>query len=143
MKLPTPSQRDVHELASRLAALDAFADCTVADLDAVAGGGQAVPIPAQWPLIQEGTPADRCYIVLEGQARVTRLGEPLATLGPGAVFGEVGLARTRLRNATVVSQTEMLVLCLPYAVLAPLAARRPRIAAAILGVHEAVGATSG
>ncbi len=64
---------------------------------------QAVPDEV---LIREGEPADRFFILIEGEVRVTQRdagGEdrPVATLHSGEYFGEVGLLEARPRMATV------------------------------------------
>ena len=43
----------------------------------------------------------------EGEADVHRDGEQINTLGPGDVFGEMGVLEKGLRNATVVAKTPM------------------------------------
>src|SRR5262249_31050403 len=56
---------------------------------------------------RQGTPADRCYVLLKGAVQVLRRRdgqeeeEELNRLGPGASFGEVGLLKRQCRNATV------------------------------------------
>jgi CRP-like cAMP-binding protein len=56
-------------------------------------------------VVQQGEPGQRAYILLDGRAEVvveTPEGQVvLATLGPGAVFGEMALLTGRPRSATV------------------------------------------
>ena len=40
-------------------------------------------------LIREGDPGDAIYILVDGEAAVSRAGTPLATLGPGDCYGEM------------------------------------------------------
>ncbi len=63
--------------------------------------------PDKTAIIEEGTVGDWVYIVLEGQVKVKRKtargAVTLATLGEGAIFGEMPLflKREKLRTATV------------------------------------------
>ncbi|MGH9090630.1 MAG: cyclic nucleotide-binding domain-containing protein, partial [Acidimicrobiales bacterium] len=50
--------------------------------------------------------------IVDGQASVRRNGRRIATLGPGQYFGELALLDRRPRSATVISETEMLLLVL-------------------------------
>src|SRR5581483_3156324 len=74
----------------RLSAHRAFAQCTQEDIVALLCAGKRTAIPAQWAFVQEQTPADAAYVILEGNARVFRHGTPVADLQPGDVVGEVG-----------------------------------------------------
>ena len=56
---------------------------------------------APWPLIQEQTPSDACYILLSGEVGVYVGEDRIAVLGPGEVIGESALRRGKLRSATV------------------------------------------
>jgi CRP-like cAMP-binding protein len=64
-------------------------------------------------VIQEGTRGTSAYIILSGAVEVIkRSGErevPVATLGEGQVFGEMGLIEDRPRSATVRALTELKV----------------------------------
>lgn len=82
----------------------------VTDFDAdlisrIATVGTQVNIPSGWSIIMESTPADSAYIVLDGTVEIRKGGETFASLGPGAVFGEIALVNHRLRNASVVASS--------------------------------------
>src|SRR5204862_2583834 len=62
--------------------------------------------PVGTALFREGDPSDGLYLVTSGALRVVRPGPhgmavPLATLGPGAVVGELSLLGASARTATV------------------------------------------
>lgn len=64
-----------------------------------------VPVSAGTEVVRQGAPADRFYLVDAGRLRVSqsRDGAPVAlrVLGPGDVFGEIGLLERTPRTATV------------------------------------------
>jgi CRP/FNR family cyclic AMP-dependent transcriptional regulator len=64
-------------------------------------------------LVDEGDYAYDLFVIVEGNAEVTREGEALADLGPGDFFGEMGvLSDEGRRNATVVAKSPMKLLTL-------------------------------
>ncbi|WP_082563998.1 MULTISPECIES: Crp/Fnr family transcriptional regulator [unclassified Nocardioides] len=93
-----------------LARLDRFADLSDSEVKALVEHGTAVTIPANWSLIWEKTPADKAYILLEGEVSVRRGGQEIARLGPGDTVGETAIVNHKLRNASVVSLTPLSVL---------------------------------
>lgn len=74
--------------------LDRFAALTDEEIRAVAERGTPVTIPADWSLIWEKTPADKAYIILEGEVSVRRDGVEIARLGPGDTVGEAAIVST-------------------------------------------------
>ena len=67
-------------------------------------------------IVREGGPADKFFIVAEGEVEVTRgegdAAERIATLGSGHFFGEMAIMRDAPRSATVraVSDTKLLAM---------------------------------
>jgi CRP-like cAMP-binding protein len=127
--------REHRELARELASFPAFADCLPDDLLALARAGRVTSLPARWTFVHEGTPADACYVLLDGQAHVRMHGEERARLGPGAVLGEMALLGRRLRAASVSSATPVRALRVEYADLVALLASRPRLEASLGAVY--------
>ena len=69
-------------------------------------------------VVAEGDEGDRLYLIAEGRAEVSVAGSgedvPLATLGPGELFGEIALLQPdSKRQATVAAITSLLLLSLP------------------------------
>lgn len=58
-------------------------------------------------LVSEGSSGSEFFVILEGTAKVSRRGRKVATLGPGAAFGELALLDKAPRNATVTAETDM------------------------------------
>jgi LmbE family N-acetylglucosaminyl deacetylase len=80
--------------------------------------------PAGFYIIEQGEPATRLYLILSGVAEVIREDDDgvlhaVARLGPGAFFGEEGLAHGQPRNAHVVALGS--VTCLVFATGEPTA----------------------
>lgn len=81
-----------------------------ADLEKVVKAGRWVQIPADWSVIWEKTPADKAYLIVEGTVSVRKGGREIATLGPGDVIGEMAIVEHKLRSASVVSTSPMVVI---------------------------------
>jgi CRP/FNR family cyclic AMP-dependent transcriptional regulator len=94
-------EKEYEEDARRLREFEAFANFSDADLKRIAQATHRTSTSGPWPLIQEQTPSNSCYILLTGEAGVYVRGERIAVVGPGEVIGESALRRGKLRNATV------------------------------------------
>ncbi|MCB1016042.1 MAG: cyclic nucleotide-binding domain-containing protein [Acidimicrobiales bacterium] len=93
----------------RLAAIPLFAGLDARQLTCVASLATPIDVGAGRELIREGQTGREFFLVIEGEAEVTRAGEHVATLGPGTFFGETALLLDRPRNATVTAATDMVV----------------------------------
>ena len=91
----------------RLAELPLFSGMDQRALDAVAATAVETSVEEGRVLVREGDYAQDLTIIDEGTARVESDGSSLAELGPGDVFGEVGLLAKDLRNATVTATSDM------------------------------------
>ncbi|MFL6160419.1 MAG: cyclic nucleotide-binding domain-containing protein [Marmoricola sp.] len=95
---PDPSRLE------KLNRLDALSD---ADLATVVKAGRHVHLPAGWSLMWERTPADKAYLIVDGEVSVRKGGTEIARLGPGDVIGEIAIVNHKLRSAGVVSLTPL------------------------------------
>ena len=64
-------------------------------------------VPAGTVLCREGTRGREFFVIVEGEATVTRGGEPVATIGAGNFFGEIALLERVVRTATVTAATPL------------------------------------
>ena len=94
-------EKEYKEDARRLRKIAAFAKFSDDDLKRIARATHRTSTSGPWPLIQEQTPSNACYILLSGEAGVYLGGDRIAVVGPGEVIGESALRRGKLRNATV------------------------------------------
>lgn len=115
----------------RLGQLNRLESLSNAELKKVVAAGRHVHLPADWALIQEKTPADKAYLIIDGEVSVRRHGEEIARLGPGDVIGEMAIVRHKLRSASVVSLTPLEVIHFTSEAVKQLADDVPAFAAAI------------
>ncbi len=106
------------EALRRVSGLPVLTGVPPAALEAAAAQLRPVPVAAGEVIVREGDPADRFYIIEGGRFLVDQLdpatGEQrrLRALGPGEVFGELGLLRSAPRSATVTAETDGSLLAL-------------------------------
>jgi CRP-like cAMP-binding protein len=100
--------------ADRLRALPLFAALDPQTLKRVATFAGERSVPAGTRVVTEGDYAHELMIIEEGEAAVVRGGETIATLGPGDVFGEIGVLEKTLRTASVLATTPMRLVTLTH-----------------------------
>src|ERR1700694_412884 len=84
-----------------------FSACSKKDLQQINRRAEHVQVPAGKVLVREGAAGAEFFVILDGTAEVSRHGRKVATLGPGAFFGDLALLDKAPRNATVTAKTPM------------------------------------
>ncbi len=104
-------------------------------------------MPAGTVIIREGDPGDSFHVLESGTVTVSRGGSPIRSLtGPGEGFGEIALVRDVPRTATVIADTEVVLLGLGRAPFLAAVTGHPVVAAqanlvveTFLGADDATG----
>jgi CRP/FNR family cyclic AMP-dependent transcriptional regulator len=117
----------------KLASINRLEALTEPELIAVISAGKHLHLPADWALISESTPADKAYLIVDGEVSVRKAGAEIARLGPGDVIGEIAIVEQKLRTASVVSLTPLEVVHFTRDALEQLLADVPAFGAAMRG----------
>lgn len=96
-----------------LARVPLFSACNKTELRSLAKRTNDVKIDPGQVIIRERQGAYEFFIVVSGQAEVSRGGRRVGVLGPGDFFGELALLDRALRDATVTALTAMEIIVLP------------------------------
>ena len=87
--------------ASQLKKIPIFADVSDEELRVVTTFATSEEFPEGKVILREGDYSNHLYAIEDGTAKVTRDGEEVAELGPGDIFGEVGLLDKERRTASI------------------------------------------
>jgi hypothetical protein len=129
-------------IVDRLKTVPLLEGCTAEELDRIATLAREIEVPAAEVLTHEGEREALFYIIATGTATVTQGGRRLATLGPGAFFGEIALLTRGPRTATVTADTAMKLLRVEERGFEALLKDAPTIARKVLeGVAKRLGET--
>ena len=96
--------------ARHLATVPLFSKCSRRDLAKIARLTDEIDISEGRTMVVEGDTGHEAFVIVEGSAAVSQGGTEVATIGPGAVFGEMALIDRAPRNATVTATSPMRVL---------------------------------
>jgi CRP/FNR family transcriptional regulator, cyclic AMP receptor protein len=129
--------RENRALVAQLASYSTFAGCSNDDLAALVDAGGMATLPAGWPFVSQGEPADACYVLLEGTGRVFLQRREIAQLGPGDIIGEMAFLSGGQRGATVTSSSKVTALRIENEALHKLVDQRPQLRATLHAVYNA------
>ena len=99
-----------NEKVELLKGVPLFADCSRADLEQIAQIADEIDLAEGKELTHVGESGREFFVLLEGEADVSRDGETINRLGPGDFFGEIALVEDTPRSATVIATTPVRVL---------------------------------
>ena len=100
-------RRTQSDYLGHLMAVPLFAQCTKAELKNLARHTSDIVAEPDQVLIKEGHGAYDFFVIVSGEAEVSRGGRIVAKLSTGDYFGELGLLDPGLRDATVTARTSM------------------------------------
>jgi CRP-like cAMP-binding protein len=126
--------------ASRMARFPNFADLPADELDELAAAITEVEVEADTTVVTVDDYGTAIYFIEEGTADVlANSDEANQALGPGDMFGEIGLLLTGQRTATVVARTPMRLLSLSGQDFDRIRARVPEVESSLrrLGIERA------
>jgi len=87
-----------------------FSGLSKGELREVAQVTTELRVKAGTELIRQGSTASEAFVIVNGEADVTRDGEHLATVGAGQIQGELSLLLDRPRTAAVTAKSDMTIL---------------------------------
>jgi CRP/FNR family cyclic AMP-dependent transcriptional regulator len=93
--------------ATQLKRIPIFQDVPDEDLTVITTFATSDEVPDGAVIVKEGDYANAFMAIEEGTAKVTRGGEHVGDLGPGDIFGEVGLIEREKRTATVTATSRV------------------------------------
>ena len=109
-----------------------FSSLTAAEFLAVLNGAmEARAFSAGEPIVTEGSPGDAMYAIAQGTVAVLRQTRRVAVMQEGDFFGEMALLSGAPRLATVVAETDVVVLEFPRASMDALVAKYPGVKAGL------------
>ncbi len=136
-----PRPEPVDAVRLRLLDQPIFAGLPGARLEVAARQLVAMPFEEGEAVVSEGERADRFYVIDAGTVRVSQEGPDgeaavLRDLGPGDVFGEIGLLRGVARTATVTTMTPTVLYALDAAAFGELVGSGPGLSTRLLDLYR-------
>ncbi len=87
-----------------------FSACNKKELEKVAKASDEIKMTAGSLIVDQGQTGREAFVVLDGEVDIRRNNRKVATLGPGAVVGELSLLDHGPRTATAVCATDCTLL---------------------------------
>lgn len=101
-----------NDYIDHLRQLPLFASLTKKEVATVAKAADEIRFPAGHKLLTEGESGSEAFVLLDGTVTIKRKGRKLATLGPGEIIGELALLDHAERTASVICDTDCILLVL-------------------------------
>lgn len=135
-----PDAPAIDPVRLRLLDQEIFAGLPPARIEAAARQLVPVPVESGDVIVRQGDVADRFYVVDAGTMRVTQQREgvdsELRELGPGSLFGEIGLLRNVPRTATVTATTPGVLYALDADAFGELVGSGPGLSSRLLDLYR-------
>lgn len=96
-------------LVVKLRDVSFFEGFSPSELERVAELAEEVEATEGAVLIDQGRVGTECFVILDGEATVFAGDEPITTIGPGTMVGEMALVEHRPRSASVVADGPMVL----------------------------------
>jgi len=109
-----------------------FADCSRGELEQIAHIADEVDLDEGKDLTRMGQPGREFFVLLEGEADVTRDGQSINKLHAGDFFGEIALVEDTPRTATVTATTPIRALVITDRAFKQLLEKQPEIQRKVL-----------
>jgi CRP/FNR family cyclic AMP-dependent transcriptional regulator len=126
------ASRTKRETVVALGGVPLFSDLPKRALQRLAKEADELAFQPGEHLVDEGLLGETLFVVMQGQAKVTRRGRRVGSVVPGDFFGELSTIDGGPRTATIVAETPMRVLRLFRATLRKLLDEEPQLAVKIL-----------
>ena len=120
------------DAAEALGHVELFRDLSPKDLAQVADMTKELEFAPGQAITEEGEPAGRFYVLIDGQADVLIGDDVVNALKAGDYFGEISLIDGQPRSATIVARTPVRTLSLSSWNFRPLLKEHPSIAEGVL-----------
>jgi CRP/FNR family cyclic AMP-dependent transcriptional regulator len=109
-----------------------FANCSRGELGEIAQIADEIDLPEGKELTKQGAPGREFFVLLEGDADVTKDGASINTLGAGDFFGEIALVEDTPRTATVTATSPVRALVITDRAFKRLLEEQPEIQRKVL-----------
>jgi CRP-like cAMP-binding protein len=109
-----------------------FAECGGEPLDLIMRLADEVDVADGYTLMRQGDLAQEFFLIVTGNVRIERDGQPVNTLGPGDFLGEIALLSEGRRTATAVTEGPAKLLVITHRGFNSLLDSSPAIRSAIL-----------
>jgi CRP/FNR family cyclic AMP-dependent transcriptional regulator len=124
--------RRLDHFEQRLAIVPLFRACSKQDVRRIAKVADPSDVGEGEVVVREGAEGRELFVIMSGEAVVTRKGRRVARLGRGDYFGELAVLQPAPRTATITATTAMEVLIVSSQSLGALLADVPLLARKLL-----------
>jgi CRP-like cAMP-binding protein len=125
-------RRTRRQTAVALAGVPMFAGFKARHLNRLAAEADELSFEPGQSIVVEGEPGEALFVVMAGQAKVTRGGKRVGRVLPGDFFGELSALDGGPRSASIVAETPMKVLRLFRRTLTRMIEEEPQVALTLL-----------